>query len=449
LASETNAATSEINAAAGETNAAASESAAAVSAANAATSEANASTSEASAATSAANAATSEANAATSETNAAASESAAATSEANAAVSEANAAVSAASAVEAAASTSASETNASQSAAAAASSAAAAATSAASSGNSALASANSSAAAANSAALASAVSSGTKDRGTVVNALISQGSGYGITAVTVSSGGSGYMAGDALIIGNMDSLVEAIIVVNAVDINGAITNITLSKTGVWPTSTLGEDLVISGGQGAGFIPDYTIGEVAYTTLADIPEPRLNDTAYVVQDEIHNSSTYLWKFADYNGDGIANWVPITTFASTIKPASTTQAGIVELATSNEAIIGTDDTRAVTPYTLSLFAASRAPHIERSEITLESSITAGTTISTPTYTFDEDRPGAYLHVYVDGVLMSGGRQTLNGINYDNAFYRENTDMTSITILDSLPEGATLTFIAYYLA
>jgi hypothetical protein len=37
----------------------------------------------------------------------------------------------------------------------------------------------------------------------------------------------------------------------------------------------------------------------------------------MRDEIHDGAVYLWKFADYNGDGIANWVPITTFGSGIK------------------------------------------------------------------------------------------------------------------------------------
>jgi hypothetical protein len=206
-----------------------------------------------------------------------------------------------------------------------------------------------------SAEIAGTAASGTKDRGTVVNALTSQGTGYGITAIEIDDGGAGYEVGDALIMGDSESLVDAILVVNAVDGSGAITDISISKSGVWPSDSMGT-ITISGGHGTGFDPSFAAGEVAYTTLADILVPTLNDTAYVVRDEIHDNATYLWKYADYNGDGQSNWVPITAFAGTIKPASTTQVGITRYATAEEAVAGTDMSSAVTPTGLAACTAT---------------------------------------------------------------------------------------------
>jgi hypothetical protein len=46
-----------------------------------------------------------------------------------------------------------------------------------------------------------------------------------------------------------------------------------------------------------------------TTLADIIDPQPNDEAVVLKDETHSNEQYRWQMADYNGDGIYNWVAI--------------------------------------------------------------------------------------------------------------------------------------------
>jgi hypothetical protein len=352
---------------------------------------------------------------------------------------------------------------------AASESAASAAASESAAGESATAADESAQAAQASAEIAGTAASGTKDRGTVVNALTSQGTGYGITGLTVADGGAGYEAGDALIIGDAESLVDAIFVVNAVDSGGAVTEISISKSGVWASSDIGADLTISGGHGTGFDPSFIVGQVAFTTLNDILHPIINDTAYVVQDEIHDNATYLWKYADYNGDGTANWVPITSFASTIKQASTTQAGItrysspsqvldnnnndtavtpsalaarsateartglVELATSAEALAGTDTSRAITSATLKSVLASK-----RKDEVLSAVLAADAAWTTPAYIVSSKK----LQIYLYGELAVLGTSTSNG------FYKEvggaGASSTSITIFDALPVGALLTAV-----
>jgi hypothetical protein len=424
------------------TAAAASETAAAASETAAALSETAAEASEDAAEGSAAAALTSKNAAATSATNAAASAAAALASENAAGVSAAhaedfagNAGDSAADAASSASGAASNAEQADESAQAAGESEVAAAASEAASAASETAAAASAQSAQQSAEIAGTAASGTKDRGTVVNALTSQGTGYGITAVSITDGGEDYEAGDALIMGDSESLVDAILVVDAVDGDGAITDISISKSGVWPSQNLGA-LTVSGGHGTGFDPGFTVSQVAYTTLANIAVPTLNDSAYVVQDEVHNNSTYLWKYADYNGDGVANWVPITAFGSTIKPASTTQEGIVELATAAETIAGTDATRAVTPSGLKDTLASLTP--ARKDQTLTTAIAANDTWETPSYIVGTKK----LQIYVCGELATPGTSTSNG------FYQEvgnaGAASTSIKIFDALHVGASLTAV-----
>jgi hypothetical protein len=378
--SEGNAAASALAAGVSEGNAAASESAAGVSAANALASETNAASSEAAAGVSAANALASE----------------------EAAASSAGAAAGSA-------------TEAGEKATAASGSA----TAAAASEENAKASED---AAATYAEIAGTAASGTKDRGTVVNALTSQGTGYGIDSIGINDGGTGYHEGDALIMGSDVSLVDAVFVVNSVDSEtGAVTDISISKSGVWPSMNLG-NISISGGHGTGFDPSFDIAETPYTTLDDILYPTQNDTAYVLQDELHSNSMYMWKYADYNGDGISNWVPIAPF-------------IQKLATANTAgLVRPDGTSIAVDIsgTISVVPTARADTV------LDADYAADEDFTVPDYIVGRN----HLTIWLGGALCAPGTSATDG------FYQEvgtsGETSATIKIFEDLPVGATITAV-----
>jgi hypothetical protein len=115
-----------------------------------------------------------------------------------------------------------------------------------------------------------------------------------------------------------------------------VKGISISKSGVWPSTNLG-DTSISGGHGTGFVPSFEVASTPYTTLDDVSIPTQNDTAYVLKDELHGGSMYMWKYADYNGDGVSNWVPIAPFIQRI--VTLNNPGIVPASTTGM-ILGTD-------------------------------------------------------------------------------------------------------------
>jgi hypothetical protein len=44
-------------------------------------------------------------------------------------------------------------------------------------------------------------------------------------------------------------------------------------------------------------------------LSDIPGPLPNNRVLVIRDETHFGDSWWWFMADYNGDGVYNWVPL--------------------------------------------------------------------------------------------------------------------------------------------
>ncbi|MDR1367903.1 MAG: phage tail protein, partial [Candidatus Accumulibacter sp.] len=150
-------------------------------------------------------------------------------------------------------------------------------------------------------------SQGNRNRGTVINAFTPQSNAYAIATVIIRNSGSGYEVGNALIVPS--DLLDAILIVTSVNAGGAITGISISKSGSFKNDIAGTGIAILGGQGTGATADLTTFTEEATTLNSIVDPVQNDTAIVLQDEIHGSIAYEWGYFDYNGDGIANWVPI--------------------------------------------------------------------------------------------------------------------------------------------
>ena len=147
----------------------------------------------------------------------------------------------------------------------------------------------------------------THNRGVVLNALTSQGQNYSVTNATINNGGTGYRDGDALLLVSEELKIDSIIVVETIDSNGAITAITLSKGGSFVSDPAGTGVSYVGGSGSGATFDITSSLVDNITLEDITNPQPNDFATVIQDELHNNVIYVWQYADFNGDGIYNWV----------------------------------------------------------------------------------------------------------------------------------------------
>jgi hypothetical protein len=140
------------------------------------------------------------------------------------------------------------------------------------------------------------------------------GTGTGATfdiAMTDSSNatGWGYQPGDALILSNADASLDAIVVVGTVDSKGGIATLALSKGGSFTTTPA--NFVDPGGSLAGY--GVILAPVSSiepnTVLANIISPKANDIAIVLKDEIHANTAWQWIYADYNGDGIYNWVPL--------------------------------------------------------------------------------------------------------------------------------------------
>jgi hypothetical protein len=68
-------------------------------------------------------------------------------------------------------------------------------------------------------------------------------------------------------------------------------------------------ITLLGGSGSGNSFEVTFISEPSSILEDIVSPQPNDRALVLVDEIHNNESWWWIMADYNGDGIYNWVPL--------------------------------------------------------------------------------------------------------------------------------------------
>jgi hypothetical protein len=148
-------------------------------------------------------------------------------------------------------------------------------------------------------------------RGTVINTFASQGSNYSVTAFAIATAGSGYEVGDALIVSKADVILDAIIVVSAVDGGGGITAGTVSKGGAF-AAAFSTSIAPAGGSGTGAAVNLTTVSAPNTTLNSIVNPAMNDVGIVLEDEVHSLTSWEYIYADYNGDGIFNWVPLAPY-----------------------------------------------------------------------------------------------------------------------------------------
>jgi hypothetical protein len=133
------------------------------------------------------------------------------------------------------------------------------------------------------------------------------GATLGFTMAATPKNGFGYAVGDALILSNPDSKIDAIVVINAVNINGGVSTLSISKKGSFENAP--SSFATSGGTGYGCTLMVTTSLEPNSTLDDIVSPVKNDVGIVLEDEIHAGQAWQWIFADYNGDGVYNWVPL--------------------------------------------------------------------------------------------------------------------------------------------
>lgn len=162
-----------------------------------------------------------------------------------------------------------------------------------------------------------------KPRGVVVNAFLSMGSAATILSLPpVKSGGNGYTVGSLvrLYTNTSSDLIPAVARVTDVEgSSGAIKSIEIVTGGSY--SELSASTVFhaipsykspSGTDVATLFGSYTYSSVAKTTLASIAEPRVGDTAYVLQDENNNNFQAIYNYVE--SSGIGYWVRIISFSS---------------------------------------------------------------------------------------------------------------------------------------
>jgi hypothetical protein len=136
---------------------------------------------------------------------------------------------------------------------------------------------------------------------------------YTVKNPQITVGGQDYKLGDAVTLNVPKGTAEdAIYIVSGVDEYGEITALIPAKgrTGdftLWPADN---KFTVYSGSGHGAEVTAAPAVATGSTLADIPDPRISDVATVLLDETHEGSRYTWIYADYNGDNIPNWVPLS-------------------------------------------------------------------------------------------------------------------------------------------
>lgn len=137
----------------------------------------------------------------------------------------------------------------------------------------------------------------------------------------IINGGSGYKESDVVFV-NIESdtiFVKAWAIVGSVDSNGGITSFQLndkgqiSSVGAYQGIEATENLnTFTTGEGTGAIVSITIESVSGSSsnIASIEDPRPGNTVIVLQDETAHNAMYKYIYADKNGGGIFNWIPLT-------------------------------------------------------------------------------------------------------------------------------------------
>jgi hypothetical protein len=162
------------------------------------------------------------------------------------------------------------------------------------------------------AAMIAEVSRTTHNRGKVVSAYTrKQVWTLSSSSMSMSGKGTGYVVGDSVQYGL--KYIDILLVVTAIDDVGAVTAYTVSSTGANDVDFTVEaqgGLVFVGGHGSGCMVQGICDLVDGTILEDISDPQDNDEVAVLIDETHSGQTWNWVRADYNGDGISNWVSLS-------------------------------------------------------------------------------------------------------------------------------------------
>jgi hypothetical protein len=156
-------------------------------------------------------------------------------------------------------------------------------------------------------------------RGVVLHAF-EQENVYRISGAVINDAGSSYNKGQIAIINLPDNrIINGWVVIDAVDENGAVITIGVSGVGAWSTDDSAEGVsTFTDGDGNGLTLDITMSSGAGLTLNDLVNPRKGDSALVLRDETNGNAKWNWLYADFNGDGIANWVPAGSAGEDVVP-----------------------------------------------------------------------------------------------------------------------------------
>jgi hypothetical protein len=176
----------------------------------------------------------------------------------------------------------------------------------------------------------SAIPASNHARGTVLSAYTRENA-YTADVVSLSATGLGYQPGDSIQFG-LDIIDLLLVVTGADPVTGAITAFNVSSSG-WNSADFAGNIELLGGHGTGARAIVTTKVEGGPVLADVPSPQPGDQLRVKSDETHSHQIYDWHYADYNGDGVYNWVaygPSTVearnfFTDPITPAELNAAG----------------------------------------------------------------------------------------------------------------------------
>jgi hypothetical protein len=160
---------------------------------------------------------------------------------------------------------------------------------------------------------------GGTDLGSVDNAFLPQGSIFAFDDMVIDEGGTGYAAGDILYInegvtGRIPILKVTEVDGGAADGPGAVSAYLVLDAGGSEADFAGPVSPATNNAGTGLAVTITTTGGSKTTLASIDPSRLEKDCYVyvLQDETHNFTTWMYGWVDIDGDGEYNWVPLRGF-----------------------------------------------------------------------------------------------------------------------------------------